>query len=145
MRRKLAMTVAVIFVLVSFFSLTWLPGQALAKPIKLSYANFPPAPTFPCVQMEDWKKKIDDHRMSEHQSKFRCHVCGRPSSGPARGPFIEEYSVSGQRIFKKYLMEANWEKPANFEKCEICNNWTSDNICVHTLGFTSSDSTNFLI
>ena len=59
MRRKLAMTVAGIFVLASFFSLTWIPGQALAKPIKLSYANFPPAPTFPCVQMEDWKKKVE--------------------------------------------------------------------------------------
>jgi len=59
MRRKLALTVAGIFVLASLFSLTWLPGQVLAKPIKLSYANFPPAPTFPCVQMEDWKKKVE--------------------------------------------------------------------------------------
>jgi TRAP-type C4-dicarboxylate transport system substrate-binding protein len=27
--------------------------------IKLSYANFPPAPTFPCVQMERWKKEVE--------------------------------------------------------------------------------------
>lgn len=27
--------------------------------IKLSYANFPPAPTFPCVQMERWKTEIE--------------------------------------------------------------------------------------
>ena len=26
-----------------------LPMAAAAKPITLSYANFPPAPTFPCV------------------------------------------------------------------------------------------------
>jgi len=25
----------------------------------LSYANFPPAPTFPCVQMERWKKEVE--------------------------------------------------------------------------------------
>ena len=30
-----------------------------AEPIKLSYANFPPAPTFPCVQMERWKKEVE--------------------------------------------------------------------------------------
>lgn len=36
-----------------------LPGMATAGPIKLSYANFPPAPTFPCVQMERWKKEVE--------------------------------------------------------------------------------------
>ena len=30
-----------------------------AAPIKLSYANFPPAPTFPCVQMERWKAEVE--------------------------------------------------------------------------------------
>jgi len=33
-----------------------LPSQAQ---IKLSYANFPPAPTFPCVQMERWKTEVE--------------------------------------------------------------------------------------
>jgi TRAP-type C4-dicarboxylate transport system substrate-binding protein len=27
--------------------------------IKLTYANFPPAPTFPCVQMERWAKEVE--------------------------------------------------------------------------------------
>jgi len=30
-----------------------------AAPITLNYANFPPAPTFPCVQMERWKKEVE--------------------------------------------------------------------------------------
>ena len=30
-----------------------------ADSITLSYANFPPAPTFPCVQMERWKKEVE--------------------------------------------------------------------------------------
>jgi TRAP-type transport system periplasmic protein len=29
------------------------------NPIKLTYANFPPVPTFPCVQMERWKKEVE--------------------------------------------------------------------------------------
>jgi TRAP-type C4-dicarboxylate transport system substrate-binding protein len=36
-----------------------LPSSAHAGPIKLSYANFPPAPTFPCVQMERWKEEVE--------------------------------------------------------------------------------------
>ncbi|MDD2605867.1 MAG: TRAP transporter substrate-binding protein, partial [Desulfobacteraceae bacterium] len=30
-----------------------------AAEITLSYANFPPAPTFPCVQMERWKTEVE--------------------------------------------------------------------------------------
>ncbi len=32
---------------------------AEAKAITLTYANFPPAPTFPCVQMEHWAKEVE--------------------------------------------------------------------------------------
>ena len=31
----------------------------MAGPIELTYANFPPAPTFPCVQMERWVKEVE--------------------------------------------------------------------------------------
>lgn len=37
------------------------PGQpaTAAAPITLTYANFPPASTFPCVQMEHWKTEVE--------------------------------------------------------------------------------------
>ncbi len=35
------------------------PASAVAGSVKLSYANFPPAPTFPCVQMERWKTEVE--------------------------------------------------------------------------------------
>ena len=35
------------------------PPPARAAEITLSYANFPPAPTFPCVQMERWKTEVE--------------------------------------------------------------------------------------
>ncbi len=58
MRRKFVIMLAGIF-LASLFSFTLLPAPAAAGPIKLKYANFPPAPTFPCVQMERWKKEVE--------------------------------------------------------------------------------------
>ncbi|NWF91306.1 MAG: TRAP transporter substrate-binding protein [Syntrophaceae bacterium] len=49
----------VIFVgLAAILLLSFLPPAAQAQ-IKLSYANFPPAPTFPCVQMERWKQEVE--------------------------------------------------------------------------------------
>ncbi|MCM0755963.1 TRAP transporter substrate-binding protein [Desulfovibrio aminophilus] len=35
------------------------PKQDKAAVIRLSYANFPPASTFPCVQMERWKQEVE--------------------------------------------------------------------------------------
>ncbi|MEZ4524828.1 MAG: TRAP transporter substrate-binding protein [Desulfobacterales bacterium] len=35
------------------------PCASSAGPVQLSYANFPPAPTFPCVQMERWKSEVE--------------------------------------------------------------------------------------
>jgi TRAP-type C4-dicarboxylate transport system substrate-binding protein len=41
------------------FLSTLLPAPAMAAPVTLTYANFPPASTFPCVQMERWVKEIE--------------------------------------------------------------------------------------
>jgi len=48
------MAILTVFVLAAL-----LPASAGAEPVKLSYANFPPAPTFPCVQMERWKTEVE--------------------------------------------------------------------------------------
>ena len=41
------------------FILAFFPVSSAAAPITLSYANFPPAPTFPCVQMERWSDEVE--------------------------------------------------------------------------------------
>ncbi|MBD3305749.1 C4-dicarboxylate ABC transporter substrate-binding protein [candidate division KSB3 bacterium] len=48
-----------IVVLVSLLLVLSLGMSVQAKSITLSYANFPPAPTFPCVQMERWKEEVE--------------------------------------------------------------------------------------
>lgn len=58
MRQKWGHVIIGIF-LAAFMLATLMPMHAQAGPIKLSYANFPPAPTFPCVQMERWKKEVE--------------------------------------------------------------------------------------
>ena len=57
---KLSGTICSLIVAVALVGCSFLlPVPVSAGPIKLSYANFPPAPTFPCVQMERWKKKVE--------------------------------------------------------------------------------------
>jgi TRAP-type C4-dicarboxylate transport system substrate-binding protein len=34
-------------------------GSGGSGPVTLTYANFPPAATFPCVQMEQWKSEVE--------------------------------------------------------------------------------------
>ena len=58
MKRGIGFLILGIFMATTLF-LTFVPVSAIAGPIKLSYANFPPAPTFPCVQMERWKKEVE--------------------------------------------------------------------------------------
>jgi len=52
MKQAVCAVLSIVFVLAGF-------GIAGAKTITLSYANFPPAKTFPCVQMERWKDEVE--------------------------------------------------------------------------------------
>jgi TRAP-type C4-dicarboxylate transport system substrate-binding protein len=47
------------FFVAAFFAVVS-PPVTFGQEIKLTYANFPPAPTFPCVQMERWAKEVGD-------------------------------------------------------------------------------------
>jgi TRAP-type C4-dicarboxylate transport system substrate-binding protein len=58
MRKKIGFVLAGIF-LATLLTITWTPAPVMAGPISLNYANFPPAPTFPCVQMERWKQEVE--------------------------------------------------------------------------------------
>lgn len=45
-------------------------GAASAPVITLNYANFPPATTFPCIQMERWKTEVEKRT----QGKVKVHT-----------------------------------------------------------------------
>jgi TRAP-type transport system periplasmic protein len=58
MKRKVGFVLAGIF-LAAVLTIAWMPASVAAEPIKLKYANFPPSITFPCIQMERWKKEVE--------------------------------------------------------------------------------------
>jgi len=58
MKRKTDVRLTLCLV-VALMTLLLMPADTTAGSITLSYANFPPAPTFPCVQMERWKTEVE--------------------------------------------------------------------------------------
>ena len=57
---KRAGSVLVVSMLLAALAVTFTgPAAVSAGTIKLSYANFPPPITFPCVQMERWKTEVE--------------------------------------------------------------------------------------
>ncbi len=58
MKRQILLLAAIFFAVFVIGSIGT-PGEATAGPVKLSYANFPPPVTFPCVQMERWKDEVE--------------------------------------------------------------------------------------
>ena len=57
--KRQAVTMVIIFSLMLLAGVPTTPTAATAGPITLSYANFPPPVTFPCVQMERWKTEVE--------------------------------------------------------------------------------------
>jgi len=57
--RSTKLFVPAILVAAAAALILWSATPASAEPVKLSYANFPPAITFPCVQMERWKTEVE--------------------------------------------------------------------------------------
>jgi len=50
----------VIMITISLLGAFSAPTAVSAETITLNYANFPPASTFPCVQMERWKQVVEE-------------------------------------------------------------------------------------
>ncbi len=61
--------VAAGFVLSIMFSVLIFSGTVVAQKVVLTYANFPPASTFPCVQMEKWKTEVELRTAGEVEVK----------------------------------------------------------------------------
>lgn len=59
MNFKRIVTILVAFAIVIGFYVLIPSVSSAQSPIVLKYANFPPATTFPCVQMERWAKEVE--------------------------------------------------------------------------------------
>jgi rubredoxin len=74
------------------------------------------------VQKEKAEQREHERRVAEHQSRFKCNVCGKPSSGP--NAIISrsggEYGIPLSEAIAGY----RYDEPTGLEKCTVCGNWT---------------------
>ena len=89
MNKKVILSLAVIFVVTACIT-AFTASAALSGTITLSYANFPPAPTFPCVQMERWKKEV------EKRTQGKVHVNTYPSGTLLGAKNMMDGIIAGQ-------------------------------------------------
>ena len=61
MKKLSVFTMAAVFVVLFVLPYSFGVSTGQTKTVTLNYANFPPAPTFPCVQMERWKKQVEEN------------------------------------------------------------------------------------
>ena len=64
-KRSIFSTTLFLFAIVTCLIIFQTP--VMAGTVKLNYANFPPAPTFPCVQMERWKVEVEKRTAGQVQ------------------------------------------------------------------------------
>ncbi len=96
--------------------------------------------------MDDWRTKIDRYKaqleekrkqtaeqaarvreeqennrykqqLSIHQSRFFCHICRKPSSGP-------RWKEGGGEVGDKLEWYLLWDTPEDLYLCVICRHWT---------------------
>jgi len=68
-------------------------------------------------------------RLAKLQARFRCHICGKPSSKPSEkqestGRLVQHHEFySGPKEYEKITVE-DWSSPGDLIKCDNCKKWT---------------------
>jgi hypothetical protein len=63
--------------------------------------------------------------LATHQRRFKCHICGRPSDGPAQTKIISVDQSRGDDDYRNVYGD-DWDEPINLIRCSVCNNWSCD-------------------
>lgn len=79
---------------------------------------------------EEQKLKAEyARRIAKLQSRFKCHICGKPASKPGTQEVstgrIRQYHefYSGAREYETETVD-DWNTPGDLTKCDKCKKWT---------------------
>lgn len=62
----------------------------------------------------------EPQRLKQHQARFYCHICGKPSPKPYE--YWDSYGENGQEWYSSYVTDYN--KPTELVQCAKCQKWT---------------------
>ncbi len=62
----------------------------------------------------------EPERLKQHQARFYCHICGKPSPQPYQ--YWDQYGENGQ-LYSSFLV-TDYDKPTELVQCAQCQQWT---------------------
>ena len=62
----------------------------------------------------------EPERLKQHQARFYCHICGKPSPQPDQ--YWDQYGENGQ-LYSSFLV-TDYNKPTELVQCAKCQKWT---------------------
>jgi len=65
----------------------------------------------------------EPERLKQHQARFYCHICGKPSPQPDQ--YWDEDGENG-RLYSAFLV-TDYNKPTELVQCSRCQKWTCPN------------------
>lgn len=65
----------------------------------------------------------EPERLKQHQARFYCHICGKPSPQPYQ--YWDDYGENG-RLYSSFLV-TDYNKPTELAQCARCQKWTCPN------------------
>jgi hypothetical protein len=65
----------------------------------------------------------EPERLKQHQARFYCHICGKPSPQPYQ--YWDEYGEGGH-LYSSFLV-TDYNKPTELVQCARCQEWTCSN------------------
>ena len=65
----------------------------------------------------------EPERLKQHQARFHCHICGKPSPQPYQ--YWDDYGENGQ-CYSSFLV-VDYNKPTELAQCARCLKWTCPN------------------
>ncbi len=65
----------------------------------------------------------EPERLKQHQARFYCHICGKPSPQPYQ--YWDDYGENGQ-LYSSFLV-TDYNKPTELVQCARCQKWTCPN------------------
>lgn len=86
-------------------------------------------------QLENERQRIEAQKREEEvwaknlanlQRRFKCHVCGKPSSTPQKTEHDTRQYDYGIVTGGSVWVETNWDVPGDFIQCSMCQKWTCD-------------------
>ena len=96
--------------------MNWLIGAGLSLGIILLLLSLLITPAL----ISERKNEL---RLKEHQTRFYCHICGKPSPQPSG--YWEQDGENG-RLYSEFFV-IDYNEPTELVRCARCRNWTCPN------------------